>query len=493
MDDRGKQHLSKRAIRSAFSISFSRTAQQVVQIGGTLILVRILTPDDFGVFGMAASIIGIFHIFNDLGFTDVTIQRTDISQGQLSNLFWINLFSNLVLSAFLILISPQIALFFGDERVRPVSSVMVAALIFLSLGNQHYAIEKRNLKFGKISVILFFSVLIANIIALTMAWMGARYWALVIRFIALPFIRSLIAWFAFSWKPGLPDFHMETKNLVIAGLRTSLSLVLIQIGQQIDKIIIGKVYNTEQLAYYRRAFSLFMLPVGQLTISLHHVATSTLSKLKDEKDEYIRYYLRAISLLSFISMPLAAILVVTSSDIIVLLLGSQWLASIPLFSMLGLSAGFQILYTTNSWIHVSLGTNIRRLKWDIFSLAFITISLITGLRYGTKGVALAYSCAIIALTVPAIAYALKPMDIKIRRILRTFWKYALASAISGFSAEMIISRMADSWFLPLRLVASVLIITLIYVGCVILFYRSLLPIKDFLIQIRKLKKHKGMS
>lgn len=490
MSEQRKIHLGKKAIKSAFSISFSRTAQQIMQIGGTLVLVRILTPDDFGVFGMAASIIGIFHIFNDLGFTDITIQRTEISRNQLSNLFWINLVSNLALSGLIVIFSPHIAVFYGDPRVRDVMSLMVLSLICLALGNQHYAIEKRDLEFGKISIILFFSVLAANIIAIALALKGAGYWALVARFVVLPFIRSAVAWFAFKWKPGLPDFHTETKALVFAGLRTSLSLALIQIGQQIDKIIIGKVYKTEQLAYYRRAFSLFMLPVGQLTISLHHVATSTLSKLKEDNEEYKRYYLRALSLLSFISMPLAAMLVVTSSDFILLLLGSQWTESAMLFALLGLSAGFQILYTTNSWIHVSLGMTVRRLKWDIFALVFIVLFLIGGLRFGTKGVAAAYSIAITLLTVPAIAFALKPVNVRISRILRTFWKYAAASGISGLSAHWIISAVAEKWFLPLRLAVSLLIITIIYIICVILFYRSLIPIKDFLIQIKKLGKKK---
>ncbi len=472
--------LEKKAVKSAGITIITRFIGQIVQLAGTMILARILVPSDFGLVAMVTSISGLFSLFSDLGLTDATVQNDKITQDQASTLFWIIVIFNFFTAFCLIILSPYISIFYNDYRVRLIFIAISTQFIFMGLSNQHFALLKRDMQFLKVSFSDLTSLIIANILAIVTALHGFHYWSLVTRAIVFVFFKAIAGWVLFKWHPNLIIKQSHSGSLIKFGLITTLSLGFLYLLMNLDKTLVGKVFGAEELGFYNRAFGLFMLPVGQLTSPLHHVAVSTLSKLRTDYNEFRRFYLRAISAISFLGMPLAAFLVIESSDLIYIFFGNQWQRSVELLSILALSAGIKMIYDTNQWLNVSLGKADRRLKWNIFSFCVTIGSIIIGLFFSTKGVASAYSIVTFVLFIPGLLYAGKPIKLRINEIFNSFWKYALAATLAGMICSQTLKIIGLSWNEFYRLIIALLFYIAIYLLIIIGLYQGIKPIKQFI-------------
>jgi PST family polysaccharide transporter len=145
------------------------------------------------------------------------------------------------------------------------------------------------------------------------------------------------------------------------------------------------------LGFYTKAYNLLMLPVTQINAPIAAVAIPALSRLGAEPDRYRRYYLQAISAIAFVSMPLVAFLIVMSREVILVLLGPQWNAVWPIFTLLGIAALGQPISNTAGWLYVSQGRTRDILTWGIIGSSITVVAIIAGLPWGVLGVAASYA------------------------------------------------------------------------------------------------------
>ncbi len=177
-------------------------------------------------------------------------------------------------------------------------------------------------------------------------------------------------------------------------------------ARNLDNILIGRYWGVEPLGLYSKAYSLLMLPLQQINAPISSVAIPALSRLQNDPEQYRKYYLKAISLITFVSLPGVMFMIVMSENIIRVVLGEQWIKASPIFSVLGISALIQVVLNTNGWLHVSIGRTDRMFRWGIFASFFIVVSFFIGLPYGAIGVATSLSayitetknCSVIKLT-----------------------------------------------------------------------------------------------
>ena len=211
--DHLKEDLKKHAIRGGGISIFSRTASYAIQLGGTIVLARLLTPGDFGLVAMVTAITGFFLIFKDLGLTDATIQKTEINHKQISTLFWINFASSIAITLIIIAVSPLIAWFFGEPKVEQIAIVSSISFVFAGLSTQHIALLKRGMLFVQITYIEILATLGSAVTGIFLAWYGWGYWALVARPIALGLLLAIGAWIVCGWRPGLPAIRSGVRSL----------------------------------------------------------------------------------------------------------------------------------------------------------------------------------------------------------------------------------------------------------------------------------------
>lgn len=488
--DHLKSDLKRQAVRGAGATVFSQILGSGTQIIGAVILARLLIPEDFGLVAMVTAFSLLLQNFGVNGFTEAIIQQEVVNHKQISTLFWINVGFSLSLTLLFMASAPLIALFYKEPRLKSITIAISFSIIFAGMSTQHLALLKRQMRFYSTSANSLGSSLISVIIAITLAWWGWGYWAIVARRLSLPLITTVGAWILCPWRPGLPSLRTDVLPMLKFAVNTYGNFTMNYFSRNLDKILIGWRYSTQSLGYYDRAYHLFVMPVNQLSAPLASVSLATLSRLRNDPKKYHKYYLEAISILSFIGMPLSATLTLIGKDMILLLLGPQWSKAGQIFTVFGPAVGIMLIYSTNGWLHLSLGKADRWFRWAIMAFIVTALCFIIGLQFGTLGVAIAYSASFYILIGPCLWYAGKPIRLKLTSIVSTIWKYFVSALFAGLISFFILhffdltSNIFIGLNIFLRLLLSSFLCIIIYLILVVAFYRSMKPITRFISVLR---------
>lgn len=488
-----RKNLKRRAVQGGGFAIFARSTDFLVQLLGTMFLARILTPEDFGLVAMVTTVTGFFLIFKDMGLSEAVIQSEKINHEQVSTLFWINLGFSILITVLLILIAPLTAFFYKDPRLTMIAIVSSLGFLLAGILTQHQALLKRNMKFSSIALIEILSVLASILAAVFLALRGAGYWALVARPIIQSLVMALGVWIVCSWRPGLPVRGTGVRGLVRFGANALGYYIVNYVARNLDKALVGWGSGAGSLGFYNKAFYLFIVPVNQFTFPLHGVAVTTLAKLKGNPEQYRRFYMKALCAVSFVAIPFSTFLASVSYDLILFLLGPQWIPATKIFSILGLSAGFQIIYGTKSWLHVSLGRTDRWLRWGIWASFFTALFFAAGLPFGVIGIAASYTISLLILTIPGLLYAGKPVNITARFLIAGIWRYYVAAVLAGVLSWLMAGQISITP-LFLKLCTCFVIFSAGYLLFLIILYGGIYPLKEFFGLLKNLmpeKKVKG--
>lgn len=470
--------LKKRAVRSGGISIISQSTSYLIQIISTLIMVRILIPHDFGLVAMVSAIIAPLTIFADMGLIDATVQEPNIDHNQVSTLFWINLTACLGVVLLLFLFSPIIAKFYKENVIKWIMIVSSSSILITGLSAQHIALLKRRMKFLEIEILRVLARLTCNVSAIVFALLGYGFWALVSRDIIFAIFFAIGTWVICKWRPGKPSYRSNIKPLLLLGGNITISYIVGYFTRSVDKILVGRRFGPAQLGFYEKAFWLSELPSSQLSTAISNVAISTLSKVRNEPAKFQHYFLKLISIISFVAMPLSFYFVIESKNIILFALGAQWEQSIIIFKILALTAGFRVLYSTLYWLHISQGRAERLTRWVVISTIITCSAYIIGSAFGVKGVAISYITSLVLLTPIGLKYAGMPIGIKLRFIIKSSWKTFLAAVLTGFVCLHIFGFLFITINRPLRFMFTSILFLIIYLLFVTIIYRNFQPILD---------------
>lgn len=366
-------------------------AQFVLHLGSTVVLARLLTPHDFGLIAMVTAVTGFVAMFKDLGLSMATVQKAEINHGQISTLFWINVLLSFGVMLVTAALAPAIAWFYGEPRLIWITLALASAFIFGGLTVQHQALLRRNMRFGTLALIHIASMLAGVVTAFIAAWYGLRYWALVLMQMATTITGAIGVWVACPWRPGLPVRRSGVRAMLAFGGHLTGFNFLNYFARNLDNILIGKVWGAQPLGFYSKAYGLLMFPLAQINAPVSAVAIPALSRLQDEPERYRNYYLKAISMIAFVTMPLVMFLIVMSNEIIYILLGPQWSEASRIFTFLGISALGQPIGNTAGWLYVSQGRTRDMLTWGMIGSSITVVAIVAGLPWGALGVAVSYT------------------------------------------------------------------------------------------------------
>ena len=490
--DHLKNNLKSKAMRSAGATIFASGLIFFVQLFSTVILARLLTPNDFGLITMVTTFSMLLQNFGLNGFTEAIIQRDDINHQTISTLFWVNISISLLLTLLFVFLSPVLAWFYTTPELSSITTGIAFSIIATGVGTIHSALMRRNMQFYLISTIEMVSAFIGLFIAIIMAWQGFGYWALVANIVIRPVIFTVCSWIFCGWRPGAPGPLKEIFPILKFAIHTYGNFTLQYFSRNIDKLLIGWRHDAQSVGHYKKAYDLFALPASQLIVPIHNVALATLSRLTNEPDNYRRYYLSAISIIAFVAMPLSAMMTLAGKDIILFILGPQWTKAGIIFCYFGVSIGVMLIYATQGWLHLSLGQPERWLRWCIFECIATTAFFIVGVRWGAEGVAIGYAASFYVLLGPCLLYAGRPINLKLNSIISAVWKYFASSALAGVLSFFILYKIPylhaffykQHVFLKI-MIASILCGTL-YLLLIILFYQGISPITNFFSTTRQM-------
>ena len=462
------KNLRERVIRGGLAKLCSQIVTWVIRVGSLMVLARLLDPRDFGLVGMVTAFTGVLNLFRDFGLSSATVQRLDVSEQQISTLFWINIVIGALLALILAISSPIVATFYHEPHLLSVSLVLATAFIFNAAGVQHSALLQRQMRFTTLAAIDTLCLVVSTSLAITMALSGFSYWALVASAVSLPLLTTLCLWWATGWIPGKPSTLGEVQSLMRFGGGVTLLSLIVYIAYNFDKVLLGRFWGAEAIGIYGRAYQLINLPTENLNSAVGGVALSALSRLQDDPQRLKNYFLKGYCLVLALTVPITIACALFAQDMILVVLGPKWKDAVEIFRLLAPTILVLALINPLWWLTCALGMVGRNLKLASVLAPLVISGYVIGLPYGSKGVALGFSITMILWVVPCIAWSVHGTVVSFQEIMVAASRPLLSGIAAAALAFGVQSVFGQSLGPLTRLIVGILVLVATYVG--MLFY-----------------------
>lgn len=392
-----------------------------------VVLARLLTPEDYGLFSIAMALIVFLSLFKGLGLSFATVQKPEITHEQLSVLFWINMALGVGLGLLMIIASRLFAWLYSDMRLFTMSLALSVIFILNGTIEQSRAVLSREMRFTSLARIDIFSMFIGVIFAIIGALAGLGYWALVMMHVSLATCNAISVWIVSDWKPSRLIKKTPVTELIGFGSYVTGAHLWAYLSRNLDTYLIGWRYGAFELGLYDRAYQLILLPTLQIIRPLSSIIFPILSRLTNDPNRYREQFNGILLLSTGLGMPLIAFLWVKAEEAVMMTLGNQWLGSIPIFRALSIAAFIDPLFISVNWLFLSLGQTKRMFQAMFVVACFTVICFFIGLPFGATGVAFAFSASRILLLVPLLRFAARYSPVKWITMLQTALRPAIAS------------------------------------------------------------------
>lgn len=349
----------------------------------TLVLARLLTPSDFGLVSMAMVLNSVLDMLVDFGFSSAIIRKKEVSETEISTVFWLNILIGLGCTIVVFCMAPLLAWFYEMPKLISIIHITSWSFFISSLGTMQTTIFQRSLDFRTPFIIRAIAGMLSGALGIILAIVGMGVWALVFSTLAGWTLNSLLMWFVSTWRPQFVFKPKAITDLITFGWKMTLSTIINRIFRQIDTFVIGKIYSAASLGLFNRAQSLNQLVIEYSFSSIRSVMLPSLSKLQNDNEKLKYSVLKLLHTISFLTFLFAGLMYVCAKDLILLLYGSQWVGTIEIFQILGLFSitlclpvVFDTVMTVANQMNQYLWISILR---NILQLFAIPIGLYYGL------------------------------------------------------------------------------------------------------------------
>lgn len=420
-DDLEKNLAKKTALGGAYTLT-ATAINFFVTTTSTVLVTRKLTDEDFGLVAMVTVLTGFATIFLDLGLSKAVIQKREINHDQVSTLFWINVVIATMLAAIVAAATPILVWIYDEPRLIPINLALSSLFIVSALGIQHRALLARRMEHGKLSLIAILATPIAAIVAVTIAYMGGKYWALV----ALPAATQISIvvgmWIACPWVPGRPKLGTGVRKMIGFGSQVTGFQFINYFSRNTDNALIGYFWGAGPLGLYSRTYSLMMMPSNKLNGPITNVVVPALSRVRDDAARYQRLFLTCLTPLAYFQTLVVGIAVLNIENLVGIFLGNNWLHIVPIFYALALACVTAGTNVIGGWLYLSYGHVDVQLKWSIIQVVIMLVGLAFGLPFGAIGTAWAISIVYTVSKPFAIWIACRPTPVPLKEIFLVVYK-----------------------------------------------------------------------
>ncbi len=396
--------LKGRTVSSGVVTFIAQGIKFALNLGFTVLMARLVAPDDFGRVAIAVTVVGFFRVFKEAGLSIATVQREGITHAQVSNLFWINLGVSALITLLLSASAPVMAWFYKDPKLIEIMVLLSLTFIFSGSIVQHQALLSRQMRFKLVAVIEIGSTLTGYLTGVVMAWRGLGCWSLVGSTLAMELSALLLTWFASGWRPQLPAKGVKTRQLLGFGANLTAGSFLYSIARGLDGLFIGRLYGAQAVGFYSRATVLLMRPLEQFLSPINAVFVPSLSRLQNQPERYRRAFLGAFETIGLVTFPVTGLFLSVAHPLILVVLGHRWEAASSIFAGFTLVALYFPLANVSTWLFASQG---RGKDWLIATSAVSCVTVaafLAGLPFGPTGVAVSYSASCLLIQLPILYY-----------------------------------------------------------------------------------------
>lgn len=374
--------LAKRSFRAASWVLIFQFASQFAQILIGIYMARLLAPSDYGILGLLTIFWSVSHVFINGGFGQALLQRKEVTQTDLSSVFYYNLFLGLVCCALMIIAAPWIARFYHQPILQKTIMVSAWALPIGSLGAVQQVILGRELKQGFVTASRLIGIVVSGIIALYLAKLGYGVWALVWQSFIATACGTCFVFIFVRWIPHLEFSIKSLKSLFRFGSRLLIAGLIEALFVNINNIFIGKLYTPRILGYYEQARRYSTLWPLSIQGAISQVLFPAFSKIQDDLERLKKAFERALNVSVCAIVFPAYLLCTLSRPFIEIILTPKWLPCIPYMWLLTCSVVLYPIHVLNLQVLNSRGRSDLFLRLEIVKKLLAVVSVLVMFLWG---------------------------------------------------------------------------------------------------------------
>lgn len=358
--------------------AIAKYATVAVGIVISAILSRLLTPSDYGLVAVVTVFTTLFSTLCNVGLSTAVVQRQDLSEDQVNDIFSFSVYLSFALMFIFMLCAYPISSFYGNTVYVPVCHYLSLSVLFNSLNMIPNAVLMKKQLFQLVSIRMVVCAILSGAVAIVMAFMGFKYYALVTQSV-------LSALINFVWNMHNANLKMKIK-FSMAPLKSvgsySINQFLYNIcnyfAQNLDNMLTGKLISSEALAYYNKSYTLTRYPINNIPHVITPILHPVLAKHQDEPKYIYDNYLKIVKLLSLLGVYISIAFYFAGEELIYLFFGSQWDLAVTPFKILSICVWAQMVNALAGSIYQSLGKTKEMFHSGIIHISISIICIIIG-------------------------------------------------------------------------------------------------------------------
>ena len=383
-------------MRAAALFQFgSKYISMGAQIVVTMVLARLIAPEDFGLVAIVTVFTGLFSLLSDMGVGVAIVQYRDLTEEDYGALFGFSALLALGLTAAFCAVSPLIAAFYGDSRLTALCCSASPQLLFATLNMVPSGLMLKERRFDAIGIRLVCATVASGVVAIGLALAGAGCYALVVQSTLSALI--VLAWNLLTRGVSRVSFRFKDplkRIFSYSAYQFGFSLIN-YFSRNLDNMLIGRFMGSAQLGYYDKAYKLTGYPLSAFSSVIGSIIQPYMAEHQDEPDAIFNCFMKIEKLLSLVGAAVATVFLCASSEIIQVFYGPGWESAIPVFAVLGVSVYFQMMGNPSGAFFQSLGRTDYMFRVGLINTCITIAGLCIGLVGGSiltvaYGIAAAY-------------------------------------------------------------------------------------------------------
>lgn len=414
----------------------------------TIVLARLVLPEDFGLVVMAMVITQLASLIGDLGFGPALVQKKTITPKHVSTAMVITLVTGMLLWGVVALGSSVIASVYEEPRLGPVVAVLGAMFLLRGISGVPRDLLRRNMRFDLVAIASIISVTVGGAAGIALAIGGAGVWALVAMTLVENAVSMLVipvlAARKLGWRPSFefdPDAFatMWRFSASVSGTRLAHYGV-----SNIDNFVVGKVLGASALGIYNLAYRLMLFPILKVAEVVANVSTPAFAKLQDELRRLSDAYRKAVSRVCLVCFPVSVGTAVTAPALVPAVFGDNWLAAVPVVQVLALNGVRLAVARMSGVVYEATG----RPHWDLFMMTATFFSYLIGFVIGVNwdviGVAWAFTIVGYLILPVDMWLVHKVLEARVWLTVRAVIPVVVCTALMAAAAQSVMTYMPSS-------------------------------------------------
>jgi O-antigen/teichoic acid export membrane protein len=450
-----------RIFRSGLWVGLSASLGSVLNFLRSIVLARLLTPEMFGLMGIAGIAVRTIETFTRPGIAPALIARQREFDEAAATAFTLLVGRGVILAFLLAGLAPLVARFYEAEQLTPILHVMSLVFVIGGLANIQTIARQKEIDFRSLTYLALASNVFGTIAVVVAAFLLRNVWALVIGQIATVSFNTILSYCFVPGRMRMTFDRTLAKELITYGKFITGSSIMMFVAAELDTAVIGKMIGIEMVGLYTFAFTLANLATANISKSVSSIMMPAYSKLQGDLESLKRAFLRSLSFVMLLVMPVCAGLILVAGPLIVVIYGERWVPAADALRILALYGLFRSLASFSGYLFEGIGRPRNAFYIGAFRLAVVAILIVPMVFWlGVVGAAIAATTGVVAEYVFGLVFIRKHIGLSAREIAAALWRPFWTTLIMSTSVLVPVVGIRDNS--GLELWVSVIVGVIVY-------------------------------